>query len=272
MMPSRGFAPYLDGISATGLSYSRDGQWLAYSAYPDGTLWRSRRDASERGQLTSSPLVAYMPQWSPDGTKIAFMGEMPGKPWQVYLIAADGGTPEHLVPTDRNQGDPGWSPGDRKLVYGGQALPEDQARENTIRILDLTTHHESVLPGSEGRWSPRWSPDGRYLAAMTNNTQPLNLYEFATRKWSEVAKTAIAYPQWSWEGDYLYFMGTVSSTRTLHRFGLADRKLETVTALGDFHQPAGLLGDWMGLSPQDTPLFLRDAGTMDIYSLDWQLT
>ena len=122
------------------------------------------------------------------------MGEMPGKPWQVYLIAADGGTPEHLVPSARNQGDPGWSPDGRQLVYGGQALPEDQARENAIRILDLGTHHQTVLPGSEGMWSPRWSPDGRYLAAMTNNTQQLNLYEFATASGQRWRKPLLLIP------------------------------------------------------------------------------
>jgi Tol biopolymer transport system component len=268
---THGFSPYLDGISATGLSYSSDGQWLAYSAYPDGTLWRSRRDGSQRVQLTSAPLVAYMPRWSPDATKIVFMGEMPGKPWQVYLIPGDGGTPERLAPSDRNQGDPGWSPDGRQLVYAGQALPEERARENVIRVLDLSSGSEAIVPGSEGMWSPRWSPDGRYLAAMSNNTQQLKLFDFTTNKWSELATTAIAYPQWSWKGDYLYFMGTVSSARVLHRIRIADRNLETIAALGDFHQPAGLLGDWMGLNPQDEPLFLHDTGTMDIYSLDWQL-
>jgi len=265
------FVPYLNRISATGVSFSKDGRSLVYSAYPEGTLWRMRADGSERVQLTFSPLVAYMPRWSPDGSEIAFMGQLPGKPWQVYLIAADGGTPERLVPSDRDQGDPGWSPDGRQLVYGGQALPEARARENAIHILDVATRRETILPGSEALWSPRWSPDGRYLAAMSNNTQELDLYDFTTHKWSEVAKTAIAYPQWSWKGDYLYFMSNVSSSDLLHRVRIADRKMETVTALGDFHQPAGLLGDWMGLSPQDAPLFVRDAGTMDIYSLEWQL-
>ncbi len=265
------FVPYLNGISATGLGFSKDGQWVAYTAYPEGTLWRMRSDGSERVQLTSSPLVAYMPRWSPDGAQIAFMGEIPGKPWQVYLIAADGGNPQQLAPGDRDQADPGWSPDGRQLVYGGQALPADQASQNTIHIIDLHTRSETILPGSETMWSPRWSPDGRYIATMSNNTQQLNLYDFSTRKWSEVAKIAIAYPQWSRKGDYLYFMSNVSSVQVLHRLRLADRKMETVTGLAGFHQPAGLLGDWMGLSPQDAPLFLRDSGTMDIYRLDWQL-
>jgi eukaryotic-like serine/threonine-protein kinase len=268
---ARNFTPYLGGISATGVSFSEDGQWLVYSAYPDGALWRMRTDGSERVQLTFAPLVGYMPRISPDGSQVAFMGELPGKPWQVYLIAADGGSPKRLVPSDRDEGDPGWSPDGRQLVYGGQSLPEERARENAIRIFDFASRREIVVPGSEGMWSPRWSPDGRYLAAMSNNAQQLKLYDFETGTWSEVATTAIAYPQWSRKGDYLFYMSNVSSSQLLNRIRIADRKVETLTALRDFKQPAGLLGDWMGLSPNDRPLFLRDAGTMDIYSLKWDL-
>ena len=46
------FAPYLDGISAGDLDFSRDGQWVTYVTYPDDTLWRSKLDGSARLQLT----------------------------------------------------------------------------------------------------------------------------------------------------------------------------------------------------------------------------
>ena len=29
-------------------------------------------------------------------------------------------------------------------------------------------------------------------------------------------------------------------------------------------------GVWMGIAPDDSPLLLRDAGSTDVYSLDWQ--
>ena len=50
--PSHQFTPHLSGISATGVNFSRDGRWVTYVAYPDGTLWRSKVDSSERIQLT----------------------------------------------------------------------------------------------------------------------------------------------------------------------------------------------------------------------------
>src|SRR5262249_14335057 len=66
------FTPYLSGISAEHLSFSRDGQWLAYIAYPETTLWRSRVDGTSRLQLTFLPMRAILPHWSPDGKRIAF--------------------------------------------------------------------------------------------------------------------------------------------------------------------------------------------------------
>ena len=70
---SRQFLPFLSGISAGELDFSRDGKWIAYVSYPDGTLWRSRADGSERLQLTFPPVSAFLPHWSPDGTQIAYI-------------------------------------------------------------------------------------------------------------------------------------------------------------------------------------------------------
>ena len=40
------FAPFLGGISAEYLGFSKDGQWVAYVSYPEGTLWRSKSTAA----------------------------------------------------------------------------------------------------------------------------------------------------------------------------------------------------------------------------------
>lgn len=66
------FVPYLGGISADFVDFSRDGKWVAYVSYPEGTLWRSRIDGSERLQLTVAPMEVTVPRWSPDGSQIAF--------------------------------------------------------------------------------------------------------------------------------------------------------------------------------------------------------
>jgi len=66
------FEPFLSGMSGEHVVLSKDGQLVAYVAYPEGTLWRSRPDGSERVQLTYSPLYAVHPRWSPNGKQIVF--------------------------------------------------------------------------------------------------------------------------------------------------------------------------------------------------------
>jgi Tol biopolymer transport system component len=113
---SRQFIPYLSGISAIGVRFSGDGKWVTYAAYPEGTVWRSKADGSERLQLTFPPLFALQPRWSPDGTHIAFMGQEPGKPFCVYVIPAGGGRAEQPVPGDHRGFDPTWSPDGSALL------------------------------------------------------------------------------------------------------------------------------------------------------------
>jgi Tol biopolymer transport system component len=115
---SRQFVTFLSGISAEGLDFSRDGKWVAYVTFPDGVLWRSRADGSERLQLTNSPRNAALPRWSPDGKHIAFSGLTPGKNWNIFLISADGGSPEKLTPSENSELDPNWSADGQSLVFG----------------------------------------------------------------------------------------------------------------------------------------------------------
>ena len=63
----------LSGISAHGVEFSRDGQWVAYTTYPEGALWRSRVDGSDRLLLSRPPPHATEPHWSPDGKRLVFL-------------------------------------------------------------------------------------------------------------------------------------------------------------------------------------------------------
>ena len=66
------FEPFLGGISAQDEAFSNDGTWVAYVSYPDCVLWRSKLDGSEKLQLSSPPIQALRPRWSPDGKEIAY--------------------------------------------------------------------------------------------------------------------------------------------------------------------------------------------------------
>jgi serine/threonine protein kinase/Tol biopolymer transport system component len=265
------FVPYLSGISATAANFSRDGKWVTYVLLPEGTLWRSKFDGSERLQLTFPPLSTIMPRWSPDGTRIAFEGQQPGKPYKTYVISAEGGAVEPLMPGDREDDDPNWSADGNSILFGRSPDEEPAgAGPMDLEIVDLGTHKISKVPGSEGLWSARWSPDGRYILAIPQKGDRLMLFDFKTQKWTELAKVSVGYPEWSRKGDYIYFLGVgPGGEQGSFRVRISDRKLEQVVTLKDFAQAPGW-GNWAGLAPDDSILLVRDTGTQDIYALDWE--
>ena len=90
------FVTSLSGISAEQVSFSRDGQWVAYVTYPEGTLWRSKTDGSEKLQLSFAPRLASFPRWSPDGERVAFASLEPGSRWKLHIVYSEGGSLQEL--------------------------------------------------------------------------------------------------------------------------------------------------------------------------------
>ena len=154
------FASFLSGISAWGLDFSLDGKWVVYITYPQGELWRSRVDGSERQQLVKNSLEVYLPHFSPDGKTVALMGRKPRENWKIYLLPADGGVPKPLDEGSAKEFDPTWSPDGNAIAFGGQYGDHDAG----IRIVDLKTRKVSELPDSKGLFSPR---GGRPTAAIS---------------------------------------------------------------------------------------------------------
>ncbi len=258
------FVPYLGGLSAEGVAFSKDGDWIAYTAFPEGTLWRSRVDGTEKLQLTFPPLWAALPRWSPDGREIAFFATTASAKFQIYQVSAAGGAPRQLI--EGPQVDPSWSPDGRRLAFGTTPAYEASTSPNAvIRMLDLETHEASVLPGSQGFFSPRFSPDGRHVAALAFDGQRLLLFAFATGRWTELYKGSVGYPNWSGDGRHLYFE-TGSEVR---RVRIGDHRVEVVASLKGLRRAAIFFTSWFGLAPDDTPLLLRDVGTSEIYALNW---
>ena len=268
---ARHFLPYLNGISAGELDFSRDGKWLAYVSYPDHTLWRSKLDGSERTQLTYSPLQVHLPHWSPDGAQVAFMASQPGQPWKLYLIPSEGGTPKMLTRETVNESDLTWTPDGKSLVFGHMPwLQYANSSESGIEMLDLNTGQISHLPGSQGFFSPRVSPDGRYVAALTADSKKLMLYEFSARKWTPLAHATFAYDNWSHDSRYVY-LEDYSRGDDIVRVSIRGGPPEVLGTVKDVPRGSDPWASWLGLGPDDAPLLMRDQSTQEIYALELQL-
>jgi serine/threonine protein kinase/Tol biopolymer transport system component len=259
------FSPFLSGLSADSVRFSRDGQWVAYSTFPGATLWRSKPDGSQRIQLSFPPLAALLPSWSPDGKQIVFFGFPPGQSAKLYMVSADGGTPRELIADDPElKYDADWSADGTRIVFAnGPANPN-----SSIRMLDVKTNQLSSLPDSAGLYSPRWSPNGRYISAMNADSRVLMLYDFQTQKWQELARVTMGFPNWSKNSDYVYFLHEENQPSVM-RVHLTDHKVERIADLKNFRQ-AGFFNVWLGMAPDDSPLLLRDTGTQDVYALDFE--
>ena len=264
-----GFAPYFGGMSGIGLAFSPDGQWVAYISIPDQALWRSKVDGSQRLQLTdASEMWAGLPRWSPDGKQIVFMGRTIDTNWRAYLVSPNGGAPRDLIPGADAGFDPSWSPDGESIALSlHNAGPTPQG----ISILNLKTKKVAELPGAENLFSPRWSPDGRSIAALTTDSQKLMLFDRVSAHWMELATmTTIGYPSWSHDGRYLYFDTTLTDDPAFFRIRISDRKLERLVSLKGVQRFWGELGQWTGLTPDDSPLLVRDTSSQEVYALDWQ--
>jgi len=264
------FVPFLGGVSANDLAFSRDGKWVTYSTIPDGSLWRSRADGSERLQLTYPPWTASLPSWSPDGSQIAYIAAQPGKPWKIFLVSAQGGSPEELLPQDTGEVDATWSPDGKWMAFGRLSRATGT---HHIQLVDLKTRQTSALPGSQGLFSPRWSPDGRYLSAVTVDSKRIMLYDVQTKKWSEWFTDTgdVNYGGWSSDSRFFYYDTVISDNPTCRRVKLGEHHPEDLFSLTSAHRYVGIWGRWGGLAPDNSRLYVRDASTQEIYALDVDL-
>jgi Tol biopolymer transport system component/DNA-binding winged helix-turn-helix (wHTH) protein len=269
---SRQFVPFLSGISAGDVELSRDGRTLSYVRYPEHTLWRSKADGSEAAQLTGPSLRTTLSHWSPDGSRIAFSGSRPGRPWNIFLIPATGGPADQLTSGTVSDLDPTWAPDGSTIAYG-QTRVEGGKQTVSIQLLDLASRRSTTLAGTDGICCPRWSPDGRYLLASHADFDDLLLYEFAIRKWTVIAKGLgpIGYMEWTDGGRSILFDTLGVPEPAFYRLRLSDLHLDTIVKIGDVRRYYGPFGPWTGIAPDGSPLLVRDISNEEIYSLDLQL-
>ena len=270
------FVPFLNGISAGEVDFSRDGHWVTYITYPSHALWQSRIDGSERRQLTYPPMVAAMPRWSPDGKRIAFVARSLGKGQKVFLVPADGGAAEEVLPDDlHDEDDPVWSPDGRSLVlaFYPRGVTSARAEDYYVVQYDLQTKKVSPLPGGQQMFAPRWSPDGHYVSTFSSDQRRLLALAITTGKWRELtAGRFLQYPNWTRDSKYVYFEDLGNDGPEIDRVAVPGGQKERVVALQDIRR-AVMDADqpWNGLTLDNSPLIMRDLGTQELYSLELQL-
>jgi|SRR5215469_610348 len=244
---------------AHSISFSRQGS-VVYTKFPQGELWTKKADGSEALQLTFRPLMAYGPEWSPDGKQIVFYGQELGQRWGLYLTSPEGRKAHRLdLEVAANLLGPNWSPDGTSIVFAISDPVQSQ-----IQVLNLPTQQLSKIPGSEGMRWPRWSPDNKYISALSDKDQLL-LFDLKAQTWTKLVSN-VWNQVWSKDAQTIFFIGSQPEPGVF-RVSLTDKRVTRVTGLDGVHV-SDTIGQPLFLTPQDELLVRTQSDLQtEIYAL-----
>jgi hypothetical protein len=143
--------------------------------------------------------------------------------------------------------DPGWRADGRALMVGTLSdVP------GPIFEWELDSGRRTIVPGSHGLFSPRPSPDGRYLAALDVKTWQVAVRDQATGTWSRHGAPGASYPAWTRDGAWLH----VRRDGAFSRIDPITGREEPVATLEGAVPVGGEFGSWSGLTPDGSPVIL----------------
>jgi Tol biopolymer transport system component/DNA-binding winged helix-turn-helix (wHTH) protein len=251
-------------------SISPDGQMVVYSNRPDGSMWRSNTDGSQRLRLTSAPLGGLSPRWSPKGEQILFTGVRNDQPRQIYLLASDGGALRPVLPKGWEGVNADWSPDGYRIAVSMRNLKTHP--HYALFTLEPTTAIWKELPDSKEFSEPRWSPDGRYIAALDSSNHHLLLFDVQRGKWSTIASGGyLEAPYWSSDGSSIYFQDQLDDQESVFRADVATQRVQLVLGFGEILRVSATHCFFSGLGRDGSIYVMLERGLTDIYALDLDL-
>jgi DNA-binding winged helix-turn-helix (wHTH) protein/Tol biopolymer transport system component len=254
--------------NAQRVTFSRDGAWVAWTD-PQEQLWRARsKDGANLLRLSGSDLEVFAANWSPDGKQLLLMARQPGKTWQIFTMSAAGGAIHLVLDDGQNLADPQWSADGSEIVFGREAdLMGKEIGPHDIRLLDLRSHQILPLLGSMDLFSPRWSPNGLWIAALSRDQARLMVYSMRERTWKTLFAGSAADPVWSTDSRSIYFHAFAQPDPAIMRAGV-DGKVTTVADLSKLGSPIGQSYFFSGIMPDGSPLIELRVGTGNLYSVE----
>lgn len=268
---AREFHPFLPGPSVRDVDFSRDGRSMAYVRDSDNTLWVASSDGTSPRKIATTGMVnVELPRWSPDDKRLAFMGKLTEAPYRIFVTSAAGdGAPVQASHGSDNQGAPTWSTDGRELVYGRVLCQEE--RICAIQEINLATGEQTMIPGSEGLSTARWSPDGRFVAALRADQHEVWILDWRSRACRKLADGVNGNDlAWSRDSRSIYASRPEGKQPELLRISVENGKVDPVVDLSDFSKLNGRIDTWFAITPDGSFIFRRIFAGHEVYALSYQ--
>jgi len=163
---------------AYGARFSPDGTKIAFYHYDDQNLsdiYVMNADGSGLTNITNTPdKWEDSPDWSPDGTKIAylFVWAAAGKAAaEIYVMNADGSNPRPVLAGGPDF-DPKWSPDGSKIAFASLRNARHDYNYNIYVVNADGSGLTQLTNDIHVHLSPIWSPDGKTIAFSTLTWDP----------------------------------------------------------------------------------------------------
>ena len=214
---------------------------------PDGkkmVLVAKSKASDEKTKKTSiktpEPIVIDRYHFKQDGND--FLGD---ERQHLYLLDIKSRATKQLTKGSSNEFLPSWSPDNKKIAYVTKTGDMDRTDNYDIYVLEIDSIEDPIqlttAPGSDSANSrPQWSPDGKKIAYLYGDDSALLWYaltelaviELDTKINSILTKELdlnTASPQWSDDGQNIYFIIEDNMKSQLAKYSLKDQTISRIT-------------------------------------------
>jgi Tol biopolymer transport system component len=167
-------------IGVSEFAWSPDGSMVAFTAVQgegDLDVFVVNAEGTGLRPVAESPLTEHRPEWSPDGTQIAFerwpvFDRDPGTP-DIYTVGLHGGEPVPLVTSSGWDTGAAWSPDGTRIAFSSERDGDEE-----IHVVNADGSGERALIDLPGVDATRaaWSPDGTRISFVAHDGEQWDLW------------------------------------------------------------------------------------------------